>query len=119
MGSDVVLFGWNQPVPGREGLSAHHFQEFVEYLGALKRDAVIESFDTVLLEPHGGALNGFILLRGEGAKLAQLTASPEWVQHQVRAIFHLNGCTVLRGVSGAGVEERMGLWTKELQKHPA
>lgn len=77
------------------------------------------SNDTVLLEPYGGDLNGFILISGDGGKLARLTASPEWVGHQVRAVFHLDGCAIVRGVSGAGVQTRMGLWTKELQKHPA
>jgi len=32
----------------------------------------IESFEMVLLEPHGGELGGFILLRGDQDKLARI-----------------------------------------------
>jgi hypothetical protein len=29
MGSNVVLFGWNRPTPGRERLSAEHFPQLL------------------------------------------------------------------------------------------
>ena len=31
---------------------------------------MIESFEPVFLEPHGGDLTGFILIQGDAAKLA-------------------------------------------------
>ena len=116
IGPNVVLFGWNRSLPGRESLSGQHFQEFVEYLSVQKKNGVLESFDTVLLEPHGGALNGFFLLRGDAAKLNALTASPEWSRHQIRAMLHLDGGTTLRGYSGPAVPERMEMWTKEIPR---
>jgi hypothetical protein len=116
MGPNVILFGWNRSVPSREGASAQHFQEFTEYLSTQKRNGIVESFDAVLLEPHGGTMNGFFLIRGEPAKLSQLTSSDDWIRHQVRAALHLDGASSLRGVAGAAVGERMQLWTKESQK---
>ena len=56
MASNVVMFGWNRPVPGREKISGQHFGEFVNYLGALERNGVIQSFDTVFLD----SLVGFV-----------------------------------------------------------
>ncbi|HXC41483.1 MAG TPA: hypothetical protein VN667_21310, partial [Burkholderiales bacterium] len=72
------MSAWNRPLPGREILSAQLFQEFLESLSVQKKNGVIESFDTVLLEPYGGALNGFTVIRGDPSKLQDLTASPEW-----------------------------------------
>jgi hypothetical protein len=116
MTPNVVMFGWNRSVPGREMTSAQHFQEFQEYLGVQKKSGLIESFEIVFLEPHGSTLNGFCLIRGEPAKLSQLIGSPEWAQHQVRAILHLDGATSIRGFTGAAVGERMEQWIKAIPK---
>lgn len=116
MGTNVIMFGWNRSLPGREMVSAQHFQEFQEYLGTQVRSGLIEAVDTVILEPHGGTLNGMILIRGETAKLAQLTASAEWSQHQTRAILHLDGACSVRGFTGAAVGERMEQWIKAIPK---
>jgi len=69
MGSSVILFGWNRSIPGREKVSAGHFDEFVKYLGGLQQKGAIQAFDIMLLDAHGGDLNGFFLIRGEGARL--------------------------------------------------
>jgi hypothetical protein len=116
MGPNLVLFGWNRSQSGREAISGQHFQEFLEYLGVQKKNGTIESFDTVLLESHGGNLNGFFLLRGQPSKLSELTGSPEWMRHQVRALHHLEGAATLRGFTGPAVGERMTEWIKEIPK---
>jgi hypothetical protein len=115
-GPNLVMFGWNRSLPGREPISGQHFQEFVEYLSVQKRNGAIESFEIVLLEPHGGNLNGFFLLFGEPAKLSELTASAEWSRHQLRGVLHLDGATTVRGFTGSAVPERMELWTREIPR---
>lgn len=112
MGPNVILFGWNRSLPGREILSGQHFQEFLEYLAVQKRNGVLESFDTIFLEPHGAGLNGFILLRGEPSKLQELAGSDEWQHHQLRAMLHLDGAATVRGFTGAAIPERMEEWMK-------
>lgn len=116
MSSNAIVFGWDRSLPGREQLSGQHFQDFVAYLQACKNAGTIESFEPVLLEPHGGSVNGFFLIKGANDKLAALTSSPEWVQHQTRAMLHLDGAAVWRGVVGAGVNERMGIWMQAIPK---
>jgi hypothetical protein len=111
MASNLIMFGWNRPVPGREKLSGQHFGEFVNYLGALERNGVIQSFDTVFLDSHGGDLNGFFLIKGDTAKLDALLSSTEWITHATRASLHLAGFGVIRGVTGNEVMDRMALWT--------
>jgi len=111
MGSNVVLFGWNQPVRGREKVSAQHFEEFVNYLGGLQHQGTIQAFDIVFLDAHGGDLNGFFLIKAESAKLDALLSTIEWVTHMTRAVQHLEGSGAIRGVTGDKVAERMALWT--------
>jgi len=111
MSSNVMLFGWNRPIPGREKVSAQHFEEFVQYLGSLQQNGAIQSFEIVFLDTHGGDLNGFFLIKGEPAKLDAPIATTEWVTHMTRAAFHLEGSGVVRGVTADAVMERMQLWT--------
>ncbi len=114
MGSNVIFFGWNRSIPGRERLSAQHFQEFVQYLGGLQQNGTIHSFDVVFLNAHGGDLNGFFLIRGDSGKLAELVRTSDWVTHMTRAVLHLEGSGAVLGVTGDTVAERMKLWTSLL-----
>jgi hypothetical protein len=114
MSTNVVLFAWNRSIPGRERISAEHFQEFVKYVTGLKQSGAIASFETVFLDAHGGDMNGFFLIRAESPKLDALLASPEWVTHMLRATLHLEGVGHVRGVAGDAVMARMDLWTKTI-----
>jgi hypothetical protein len=114
MSTNVIFFGWNRSIPGRERLSAEHFGEFVQYLGGLRQAGAISSFEAVLLDVHGGDLNGFFLVRGDHAQLDALTASEAWSRHVMRADLHLQGAGVVRGATGESVRERMGQWVKSI-----
>jgi hypothetical protein len=114
MSNNVVLFGWNRSIPGREKISAEHFQQFMGYLGGLQQKGAIQSFDTVFLDVHGGDMNGFCLIRADNAKLDALLGSAEWEAHMTRASLHLQGAGCVRGVTGSRVAERMELWTKTI-----
>ena len=96
-------------MPGREKVSAQHFEEFVKHRG-LQQTGTIQSFDAVFLDPHGGDLNGFFLIKGDSAKLDELLSTAEWVTHITRAILHLDGSGVIRGATGDEIAGRMALW---------
>lgn len=114
MQSNVILFGWNRPIPGREKISAEHFQEFVGYLGGLQQSGAIASFQIVLLNNHGGDLNGFFLIHGATAQLSDLTKTEAWLTHMTRAALHLDGSGAVLGATGDAVTERMKLWSSLL-----
>lgn len=57
MSESALFVGWGQPVRGRE------------------KDGSIESFDPVLLNPHGGDLQEFFLIKGSAQGLATMMAS--------------------------------------------
>jgi hypothetical protein len=112
MSTDAIFMGWNRSVPGREATSAEHFQEFLGYLGGLQQAGKIASFEPVLLNPHGGDLNGFVLIRGDSAQIDALSASEEWQIHITRGGFHLEGLGIVRGVTGEGVMAWMARWSQ-------
>src|SRR5574341_1292066 len=114
MGSHVILFGWNRSIPGREKVSAQHFDEFVKYLGALQQKGAIQAFDVVFLNPHGGDLNGFFLIKGDSGQLDALASTTEWIAHMTRASLHLDGSGAIHGVTGDGIVGRMALWTSSI-----
>ena len=68
--ADAGLFvGWGQVVRGREQRAVEVFNESVAYWGGLQGDGKIESFEIAFLTPHGGDLNGFVLIRGSDEQM--------------------------------------------------
>jgi len=119
MGPNSLMFGWNRSIPGREKLSAQHFEDFVGYLTAQQQKKAIDGFDVVFLDGHGGDLNGCFLIKADPAKLQAFAASEEWIKHMMRAALHLEGSGAIRGVTGNAVMDRMKLWTSLLPALPA
>lgn len=114
MSKEVIFFGWNRPIPGREQTTAAHFQEFLGYLGGLQGSGAIDSFEAVLLSSHGGDMNGFFLIRGSAEQLNALQASEDYMGHTIRAGLHLDGLGFIRGVTGEGVMEWMQRWAEHM-----
>jgi hypothetical protein len=75
MAGEALFVGWGPVVRGREKQALQVFQETIEYYGKLQQEGKIDSFEPILLSPHGGDLAGFALIRGERAALAQLRFS--------------------------------------------
>jgi len=82
-----IFIGFGNPVPGRELAAAKVFGEAIAYYEELKATGQIEGYTTGVLEPHGGDLGGFIILRGEPGKLAQLRGSEPFQRIRLRAGF--------------------------------
>jgi hypothetical protein len=112
MNANVLMMGWNRPVNGREETAGQLFQEFTRYLGGLQQAGQIRSFDTVLLNPHGGDLNGFFLIRGADGEIDALASSEEWMTYMTRAGVTLEGVGVVRGATGNMVGQWMDVWNK-------
>lgn len=80
-----LLVGWGGTVRGREAQAAVVFEEAARLWKRLQRQGVIEAWEPVLLEPHGGDLGGFFLLRGKRSQIAELRASEDLIQLGRRA----------------------------------
>ena len=104
--ADAGLFiGWGAPVRGREAKGLDIFNEALAYYGRLQQEGVIESFEAVILEPHGGDLQGFILIRGSQEKLAQLRVDDEFNRMSTRAAQIIDGLGVVGAALGDGLPQ--------------
>jgi hypothetical protein len=112
MNSNVVFLGWNRAIAGKDQSSVQLFGEFTQYLGGLQKAGTIRSFEAVLLDPHGGDLNGFFRIQGESSQLDALTASEAWEGYLFRASLHLEGLGVVRGVTGDAAAAQLSRWQK-------
>jgi hypothetical protein len=81
----ALFAGWGAVVRGREQKSLEVFQEAVQYYSRLQQQGEIQSFEAVALEPHGGDLEGFLLIKGDPDKLARLRGSDEFIALTTRA----------------------------------
>jgi hypothetical protein len=96
-----IFIGFGTPVPGREDAATRVFGEAIAYYEQLKAGGEIESYSVAILEPHGGDLGGFIMLRGDPVKLAQLRASEAFQRLRLRAGFAVQNVGVVSALLDA------------------
>jgi hypothetical protein len=87
-------------VRGREAKGLDVFNEGIEYWGRLQQEGQIESFEVVLLYPHGGDLYGFSLLRGSGEAIDRIRASDEFNRLVSRAGLVVDGLGIVSAALG-------------------
>jgi hypothetical protein len=113
--ADYGLFiGWGTSVRGREGKALQSLNEALAYYGRLQGEGRIESFEVGILEPHGGDLAGFVLLRGERQKLSQLRVDAEFERLTVRAILLVDGLGIIGASLGDGLTQVISTYQEEL-----
>jgi hypothetical protein len=103
MADSALFIGWGTTVRGREQKAVQVFEEAVGMWSRLQEDGTLESWEPVFLEPHGGDLAGFFLLRGDQAKIAELRASDDFTRLMLRAAMIVESL----GVVGADIGERI------------
>lgn len=110
MAGEALFIGWGQVVRGREKQALQVFGESMEYYGKLQQDGRIESFEVLLLGPHGGDLNGFVILRGDRKGLADVRFSKEFERLTARATAIVDSIGVIPAYGGDALAEQMNLF---------
>ncbi len=110
MAGDALFLGWGPVVRGRELKALEVFQETLTYYGALQQDGRIESFEPVLLAPHGGELGGFIVLRGSRGSLDEVRSSDEFRRLVARAASVVDDVGVIDAYTGEALAGQMGVF---------
>jgi hypothetical protein len=116
MADGGLFIGWGAPITGREAKGLDVLSESLAYYGGLQEQGVIESFETVILEPHGGDLQGFILLRGSEERLAQLRVDEEFVRLSTRASLIVASVGVIGAALGDGLERAIGMYQQAVSE---
>lgn len=106
--ADYALFiGWGSVVRGREAMSLRVFQETLEFWGHAQQDGQIDGFEPFLLEPHGGGLDGFMLIYGGRDRLERLRASDEFERLMTRADSVIDDLGVVTAYAGEALGRQM------------
>jgi hypothetical protein len=103
MADSGLFIGWGAPVRGRETVGLGVFNEAIQFWSSHQEAGTIESFETVLLEPHGGDLAGFFLVRGTQEQIATAHASEDFRRLHVRAGMIVEGLGVVGAFLGDGL----------------
>jgi hypothetical protein len=114
MANAGLFVGFGTPVRGREREAVELFNETVGWYGRLQEEGEIESFEPVFLEPHGGDLGGFFLLRGDAGKLAQLRVSEEFQRFTIRASLYVESIGVVGATLGEHLERDMAFYVEQI-----
>ena len=107
MADDALFIGWGAVVRGREQKSLQVFQETIEFWTAAQQGGRIESFEATLLQPHGGGLAGYMLVKGERGKLDELSESDDFNKVVARASMVVDDLGVLNAYTGASLGDQL------------
>lgn len=116
MADSALFVGFGFPVRGREQKAVGVFNESFEYYSRLQQSGEIESFEPVLLEPHGGELGGFFLLRGDRDKLAHLRNSEEFERLTLRAGLIVENLGVVGAALGDRLMSQIATFTQQVDE---
>lgn len=110
MANDAIFTGWGAVVRGREQKALDVFQETVQFWMQAQQDGRIESFEPILLEPHGGELAGFILARGERSQLDAIRTDPAFQRLVARAGAIVDDLGVVAGFGDDALARQLELF---------
>jgi len=109
-----LFIGWGQVVRGRERKALEVFNESVAYWGGLQGDGRIESVEVVFLEPHGGDLAGFALLRGSEDQIGSLRYDEEFQRQVARADLIVERQGVVGAALGEGLARQVQIYEESI-----
>jgi hypothetical protein len=103
-------------VRGRERQAIKVFNETFEYYSRLQLEGEIDGFEPVLLESHGGELDGYFLLRGDKDKLARLRGSEEFVRLTARAELIVENLGIVTAFLGERLVSQMSVFRQQVEE---
>ena len=109
-----VFIGWGDPIRGREAKGLEVLEESVAYWGRLQQEGQIESFEVVLLYPHGGDLQGFALLRGSQEQMDAVHNDDEFQRQLTRANLIVEGLGIVAAAFGEEIGRQMSMYQAQV-----
>lgn len=114
MATAGLFVGWSTPVRGREEAGLDVFNEALALDAELESEEAIESFEVVLLSPHGGGLNGFILARGSEEQMAAVRQREDFQRINARASLVVDDFGVIDASVGEGIAEQLANYREQV-----
>jgi hypothetical protein len=114
MADSGLFIGWGQVVRGREDRALEVFNETIELYGQMQSDGRIESFEVCLLQPHGGELGGFELIRGSEEQIDALRRSEDFERINTKASLIVDDLGIVDMLIGDGLGRAMAIYQEEI-----
>jgi hypothetical protein len=109
MATALLCISWNRPIAGKEAEAWKYFiEEGDTALSKFQKQGYFERVERVALTPHGGTINGFLLLFGERAKLDELRRTDEFERFSIKLSMLFEGYGVVPGLNNEGLAKAMG-----------
>jgi hypothetical protein len=113
--ADAGLFiGWGQVVRGREDRALAVFNETLEFYGQMQSDGRIEDFEVALLQPHGGELAGYVLLRGSEDQIDAVSRDEDFQRLMQRADLIVEGLGIVPALIGESLSRGIAMYQEEI-----
>jgi len=113
MADHALFVGWGEVVTGREHQATRVFGETMAYFGRLQQEGQITGVEPFFLEPHGGDLGGFFLVRGERDALARVRTSEEFGRVILRAGMVVHRLGLVAATTGGELNRQLGEFQQE------
>jgi hypothetical protein len=118
MADRILFIGWGATIPGREERALEVFNHGIGFYGRCQQEGRIESFDVILLEPHGGGLAGYVEVHGSKEQLAAIRDDEEFQRLQVDAGLIVDELGVVGGFANEGVARQVTMFQDAIAKVP-
>ncbi len=110
---DAALFiRWGATPSGKERESVRLFGQSLKYLTGLVVGGRVFSVEPFFLEPHGGDLEGFFLVRGDREELNKIRYEDDFQRMAVRAQVVVENFGVIGAITGEALNKHMA-WFAE------
>ena len=118
MADRILFIGWGASVRGREERGLEVFEAAVRFYGRCQQEGRIESFDVILLDPHGGGLAGYMELHGSADQLNVLRQDQEFRRILVDASLIVDELGVVDGFANEGITREMAVYREAIAQVP-
>jgi hypothetical protein len=112
----AIFVGWGSIITGREKAAPGVLNNAMQYLMSLQKNGIVDAVEAVALEPHGGDLEGFVLIRGEKDALAMLRVDNEFVKVIVGVQLVHTKVGVVWAYAGAEMQSLFRTWDEQEEK---
>jgi hypothetical protein len=119
MADRMLFIGWGDTVRGREERALEVFDAAVGFYGRCQQEGRIESFDVILLEPHGGGLAGYMELHGSTDQLTALRQDEQFQRLMIDASLIVDELGIVDGFANEGIARQMTLYREAIAQVPA
>jgi hypothetical protein len=116
MQDGAIFVGFGRAARARERQANEWFDNARQFYADLEEQGAIDSVEVVLLQPHGGDLTGFFLIRGSRDQLDRLRDHETFRRLNARAPLVYDNVGVVPAYVGEGLAGQYELYRSQVEE---